>query len=225
MSTEEAHAWAAHYDEQIERDRRHQRDRRRLQAEQDARNGDRTAGLEDQATQLDGDLQATGLRKFYRDVTGRTERDRRAKDALERSVKSAAQREAEERGKLAARHQAEIDAQTARRETETADRDRGPQGPDRQQNNQRQSDTAPPSYDLELTPPGMGGVRRPIPPAPTRWQGPPPIEQDNSSLADQYASATQSPAPDRETEVAERFRNDIREASMEPSRSVGGRDQ
>lgn len=96
-----------HRDEQIDLERTHGLAMGRLQEDQKQRDGEFKQSLLDQQQQLEGNLQAQGLRKFVRDVSGRSEKDRAAQENVQRSIDD-----------MQHRHQSEIDVLQIRHDQE-----------------------------------------------------------------------------------------------------------
>lgn len=82
-------------------------ERNRQQAAQEERNGAYRQILLDQQKQLDEGLKAQGVRKFLRDVSGRSDADRAARDNVQRSLEDMQYREQQEASQLQARHDRE----------------------------------------------------------------------------------------------------------------------
>ena len=97
-------------DQQIEQERRQDREMLRFQADWQERNGQREQMLQAEQARLEQQLAADGWRKLMRDFLGKTKRDQQELFINQQNLTSMRQREAEERQAIQARHDAEREA-------------------------------------------------------------------------------------------------------------------
>lgn len=96
--------------DQIDNDRRHDREKANLDAELQARNGERQQQLDAERKQLEGQLKADGWRKLMRDLLGKTRRDQEQLKAAQKNLENIRMREESERQALQAKQNAEREA-------------------------------------------------------------------------------------------------------------------
>lgn len=93
--------------DQIENERRHDRQKLRLDDDLEQRNGERRQQLDAERQTLESQLQADGWRKLMRDLLGKTKRDQAQLTATRKNIENMRMRESQERQALQAKQDAE----------------------------------------------------------------------------------------------------------------------
>lgn len=206
----------------LELDRRHDRARHRLEAEQRERNGHLKTAMEQQARQLDNQLRATGWLKLMRDFIGKTEQDRQNREALARNMADLASREAEEMAALTNQQQLEKTQFEQQRQTRQQAYERRLQQ-EREQRLGHVRDKAE-----------RDQARKPAPandPQPPAWHRTAAPEQQNAPIARKFdKAATASPQrqpgalteEQRKAAELEKYKEEFRKAFGGGGRDPGG---